>query len=127
MVDVESGEWERLPVPRGLFAVAGAGLVLGLMTVATLIALYPPAKGQSWVLVVVGGGSALLVTALWAALGMALGLRIVADWFMGGYAIAMVLLAAVLCGREAVFTLREKAPGLIGVKDRVTVRQSTPG
>ena len=89
-------------------ALAGAlGVVLGVATLTALWALYPPPRGEAWIvvgigivsLVVVGGTSALLTRI------DAPGVR---DSFVVGYAIGLVAVAAVVMASEIVPKLRRQ-------------------
>ncbi len=95
------------PPALALALAGGLGVVLGVATLTALWALYPPPRGEAWIvvgigivsLVVVGGASALLTRI--AAPG-------VRDSFVVGYAMGLVAVAAVVMASEIVLKLRRQ-------------------
>jgi len=94
---------------------ASFGFLVGGLTVAGVYELYPPAKGDVWPIPTLAVASVVVVLLLYV-IAARLGVLRVGDWFVLGYAGALVLAASVVMTREVVGTLRAHVPGSLGVK-----------
>jgi hypothetical protein len=106
---------ERVPTPimHGLFAAVG--LALGGVTVVTLSEMYPPRPGPVWLLLpAVAATSLLVLLAIGAVLYRRVG-ELATQWFVVGYAVAMLLWGSVLVGEQTVAAVRDRIPSTLGV------------
>ena len=94
---------------------ASFGFLVGGLTVAGVYELYPPAKGDVWPIPTLAVASVVVVLLLYVTAAR-LGVLRVGDWFVLGYAGALVLAASVVMTREVVGTLRAHVPENVGVK-----------
>lgn len=98
-----------------LVAAAGLGFLVGGLTVAGVYRLYPPAKGDVWPIPTLAGVSIVSMLAFYL-LSARLGVLRIGDWFVLGYAGALVLAASLVVTREVAETLRSHVPENLGVK-----------
>src|SRR5437879_9829566 len=94
---------------------ASFGFLVGGLTVAGVYELYPPAKGDVWPIPTLAVVSVVVVLLLYVS-AVRLDVLRVGDWFVLGYAGALVLAASVVMTREVVGTLRAHVPQNLGVK-----------
>ena len=90
------------------------GFVVGGLTVAGVYELYPPAKGDVWPIPTLAVTSIVAVLLLYVTAAR-FGVLRMGDWFVLGYAGALLLAASVVMTREVVGTLRAHVPGSLGV------------
>ena len=108
--EVEGKAW----LPDGRLVLVSLGVLVGLGTGAALWAHYPPAPNGGWIpTTAIGLGSAILVLAVWVTLRL-MELPTASDWFVMGYAGAVLLLASADIVPEALTFLHTKAPGVLG-------------
>jgi hypothetical protein len=89
----------------GLAIVCGMGLVLGTATCLGLWYCYPPAHGVQWPMPTIAVGSAIVLIAGYVTLRRRIG-PTVADWFVLGYVVAMVGMAAIIFADDVVQFVR---------------------
>ncbi len=101
------------PLAQGLFATVG--LALGGATVITLSEMYPPRPGPIWlVLPAVAAVSLIVLLVISIAIYRRVG-ELATQWFVVGYAAAMMLWGSVLIGEETVAFVRDRMPSTLGV------------
>ena len=106
---------ERSPTPTAHALFAAVGLALGGITVVTLSEMYPPRPGPVWLLLPAVATTSLLVLLVIAiALHRRVG-ELATQWFVVGYAIAMLLWGSVLVGEQTVAAVRDRIPSTLGV------------
>jgi hypothetical protein len=106
--EAEPTDVDRLAARAGLALMAGLGLVLGGLAGGGVWSLYPPGRGSTWPMPALVAGSTLVVAVLWVVLGRRLGRR-AGDWFLAGFALAIVLLGVFVLGAEAAEMFRVRA------------------
>ena len=104
----------EMPAP-GLALASVMGFGVGAGTVATVGALYPPARDHLWPIGSVATTSIGLVLALYLAAAR-LDVRRAGDWLVVGYTVALVLAASAAVSREMVQAFRDHVPQSVGVK-----------
>ena len=97
------------PRALALALVGGLGIVLGVATLTLLWALYPAPRGEGWIVVGIGIASLVVVGAV-SRLLIRIGAPGVCDSFLIGYAIGLVIVAAVMMANEIVPQLRRRLP-----------------
>lgn len=111
----EQATTERSPTPTAHALSAAVGLVLGGITIVTLSEMYPPRPGPVWLLLPAVATTSLLVLLVIAiALHRRVG-ELATQWFVVGYAIAMLLWGSVLVGEQTVAAVRDRIPSTLGV------------
>jgi len=90
------------------------GVLMGALTAAGTYTLYPPAPRKPWPLAALGGGSLIVVVVLYLV-SARLGRLRAGDWLVLGYAIALVLAAALVMSQETLQFLRDHVPQNLGV------------
>jgi hypothetical protein len=104
---------EVLGARIGLAIASVVGAVLGAATAGGFWMCYPPARGVHWPIPTVGVVSAVLLITLYVTLRRRVG-PAVADWFVVGYALALIGFASILTGGEAYDFVREHVVAVLG-------------
>ena len=97
----------------GLGIVAAGGAILGVATAGGFWMCYPPPRGEHWPIPVIGVVSAVLLITLYVTLRRRIG-PVVADWFVVGYALALIGFASILTGGQAYEFIREHVAAVLG-------------
>jgi hypothetical protein len=91
----------------GLAIVAGLGFLLGAVSIGVLWMLYPPARGVQWPMPTAGVSSVVLLIAGYVTIRRRIG-PLVADWFVLGYLVALLVMVAALTGDQMLSFVREQ-------------------
>lgn len=90
------------------------GAALGTFTALGIWLLYPPDRGRSWPIPVLGVGSLLAVTVLYAVAARRLRVRS-GDFLVLGYILAVLLGSVLVMTEQAVALWRSLLPSNLGV------------
>jgi hypothetical protein len=94
-------------VNRGavLGLAATLGVALGIVTFGGIWAIYPPIRGQGWVPITTVVASLMILTTIYALL-VRIGARRPGDWFVAGYVLGLLTVAAIVMVQEILPRLR---------------------
>jgi hypothetical protein len=102
------------PVAQGMFATVGSAL--GALTVVVLCEMYPPRPGLISLLLIpaVATVSLLVLLAVSIAIHRRVG-ELATQWFVVGYAAAMLVWGSLVLGEETIALVRDRIPSTLGV------------